>query len=666
MGRRLESLQAARWAVIFLVDGVATAVALPTALWVRFDGNVPAHYAAMLPRAVLLLVGVRLACNWAIRLHRWSFRFSGLHEALRTTAAGIAGSVLFATAAVVLVPGGIPRSVIVLEFFAATTAFGAVRFGPRAAFRWLELLRRRGDGARALIVGESNAAELLARDLQRNADRSYRLVGLVSDRRSRRGHRLDGVPIVGAVFELPDLVRRHRVTTVFLADDVHDGARVRGIVNTCAALKVRFMIVPASLHRSRRLSVAALDELSPEDLLSRSSVAFDEEAIRALVQGRTALVTGAGGSIGSELSRQLLRFGVRQLVMVDMNENELYLRGRQYAAEFPGADVHLEVADIREAEALRHVGERYHPQDVFHAAAHKHVPLMEDAPEEAVKNNVFGTLNAVHMAHACGAERFVLISTDKAVKPTSVMGATKRVAELIARDVGRVSRTRMTAVRFGNVLGSAGSVLPLFKEQIARGGPVTVTDPECTRYFMTVAEAAGLTLLAGLGGYGDLCVLDMGEPVRIADLAMSMVALAGRAGEIPIVFTGLRAGEKLHEEVLTEEEERSQVVRNGIRVTHSPPPPTDLETWLAQLRRLADTGDRSGILSVLHALVPTYQITRNVADAKALAAATTNELPGSIPVEGERGRAAVEGVRQVNGAVGAHPAAAMMELHDIR
>jgi FlaA1/EpsC-like NDP-sugar epimerase len=261
---------------------------------------------------------------------------------------------------------------------------------------------------------------------------------------------------------------------------------------------------------------------------------------------------------------------------------------------------------------MRFLGERYLPQDVFHAAAHKHVPLMEDAPEQAVRNNVFGTLHVARMAEACRAERFVLISTDKAVKPSSVMGATKRVAELVIRDLGRGTRTRMTAVRFGNVLGSAGSVVPIFKEQIARGGPVTVTHPDCTRYFMTVSEAVGLTLLAGLEGHGPLCVLDMGEPIRIADLARYMITLSGRApGEIPVVFTGLRPGEKLVEELLTEEEERSRVVRDRISATESPPPPPDLAAWLEELDRLADAGDRPALVEALRALVPSYQIARS-------------------------------------------------------
>jgi FlaA1/EpsC-like NDP-sugar epimerase len=242
---------------------------------------------------------------------------------------------------------------------------------------------------------------------------------------------------------------------------------------------------------------------------------------------------------------------------------------------------------------------------------------MEDAPEEAIKNNVLGTLNVARMADRCGAERLVFISTDKAVRPSSVMGASKRIGELIVRDVARASSTRMAAVRFGNVLGSAGSVVHLFREQIERGGPVTVTDPRCTRYFMTVSEAVGLVLLAGLGGYGDVCVLDMGEAIAIEDLATSMITMAGQIPgvEIPIVYTGLRPGEKLHEETLTEDEERAVVVRDRIRVANSPPPPADLAEQLERLRRLADAGDREGILSAIRAIVPTYRFTPNPAPA---------------------------------------------------
>ena len=613
-------VQVVRQGLLLAFDGLATALALRLALWLRFDGNIPGPYVDALRRVLPLLVATRLACNAAARLHQWSFRLAGFHDALRTAFASLGGTAIFTLLWWQVGPLSLPRTVLVLEFFHSALLFAVARFGPRLAF---EIARRLPAGAgvqNAVIIGDGNGAELLARDLARRTDGRYRVVGLVSDSPAVQGAWVCGLRVLGKVADLPAIIARHGIGAVLLAEWCRSAERIRRIVETCGECRVDFKIVPAPLDDSPMRAPSVLDDISAEDLLPRSSVDFDEGTLRSLVEGRRALVTGAGGSIGSELCRQLARFGVEQLVMVDMNENELYLGARRLAEEFHGLQIRTEVADVREPIPLRRLGERYRPQDVFHAAAHKHVPLMEIAPDEAVKNNVFGTVHAAQMAHACGAERFVLISTDKAVKPSSVMGVTKRVAELVVRHIGRSSPTRMTAVRFGNVLGSAGSVLPLFKEQIARGGPVTVTHPDCTRYFMTISEAVGLTLIAGLGGYGDLCVLDMGQPIRIADLARYMITLSGRAGEVSIAYMGLRPGEKLFEELLTEEEEHSQVVRNRIRVAQSPPPPPDLEAWLAELRRLADAGDRVALLAVLGALVPTYQSTRNVVDVHRLPA----------------------------------------------
>jgi FlaA1/EpsC-like NDP-sugar epimerase len=602
-----------RWGILFAIDAAASAGALQVALWLRFDGHVPSPWRDATPAAMALIAGLRILFSAAARLHRWSFRLSGLPDGLRIAGAASGASLAFLLACRPLLGTGMPRTVYVLEFFLATSAIGAARFGPRTVLRWAARLGRRA-GARTLIVGDGAEAVQLARDLEQNPARCHQLVGLVTGSPRAVGGWIDGHRILGSLSDLPALVRRHQASEVLLADRCRTGPQVRRIMEMCANSRATFKIVPASLEQAERLSVAMLEDVAPEDLLSRDSVAFDEAAIRELVAGRRALVTGAAGSIGGELCRQLARYGVRQLVMVDMNENDLYLRGRRLSEEHTGLEVRLEVADIREAHSMRLLGERYRPQDVFHAAAHKHVPLMEEAPEQAVRNNVFGTLHTAAMADACGAQRLVLISTDKAVKPSSVMGATKRIAELVIRDLGARSHTRMTAVRFGNVLGSAGSVVPIFKEQIARGGPVTVTHPDCTRYFMTVSEAVGLTLLAGLGGHGPLCVLDMGEPIRVADLARYMITLSGRApGDVRIVYTGLRPGEKLCEELLTDEEERSQVVRNRIRLTESPPPPPDLAARLSELHRLAQTGDRAGVIGAMRALVPSYQAARNVA-----------------------------------------------------
>ena len=370
-------------------------------------------------------------------------------------------------------------------------------------------------------------------------------------------------------------------------------------------------MLPVSFaYLNDRVTGAMLHDLEPEHLLPRSQAQFDEAEMRGLIAGRSVLVTGAAGSIGTEICRQVAAHGPARLVLVDINENDLYLLCRHLEQRFPDLKVAAEIADIREARRMADLGLQYRPQDVFHAAAHKHVPLMEYAPEEAIKNNVAGCRNAILMAEKAGSERFVLISTDKAVHPASVMGATKRMAELIVRERARLAtRPAFTAVRFGNVLGSAGSVVPCSRQQIAAGGPVTVTDPECRRYLMTIPEAVGLVILAGLSAYGDLCILEMGEPMRILDLARLMITMAGLVpGEdIPITFTGLRPGEKLDEELMTPEEaESSRGLRDMIRVIDTPAPARDDLARIARIEELASEGNREALLSAIHAFFPTY------------------------------------------------------------
>jgi len=640
---RWTSVQAFRIAVILGLDALAVVVAFESALLLRLDGWIPVQYRDPARLALPLLLAVRLTTVLVWRLHRWSFRMSGLLEAVRLCCAMLFGSAAFLALFLALTPGPLPRTVYALEFFFSTTLFAAVRFAPRLVQTlWSDQRRRHAAGfQRTIIVGAGSAGDLLLRDLKLSRDHGYFVVGFVDDAPAKRGTTLGGKPVLGSVSDLPRIIAQERIGMVLLAIAQLPAERLRKILDLCAASRASFKIIPASLSvRDEKVSAAMLHDLSPEDLLPRASIAFDPEEIRGLVQDRCALVTGAGGSIGGEICRQLSAHGARRVVMVDLNENELYLGARRLREDHPHLDVRAEVADIREPLRLRRLAERYRPGYVFHAAAHKHVPLMEDAPEEAIKNNVFGTLNVARAAADCGASHFVLISTDKAVNPTSVMGASKRVAELVVRDLARSSRTRMTAVRFGNVLGSAGSVVPIFKGQIERGGPVTVTHPECTRYFMTIPEAVGLVLLAGLGGYGELCILDMGEPIKIADLARNLVTMAGYVPdvEIPIVYTGLRPGEKLFEELLTEEEERTQTVRNRIKVAASPPPPDDLAERLEELRALARAGDRVEILAALGALVPSYRFTpaQPLAPAGAVATAAPVEMgdvgAGALPM----------------------------------
>jgi FlaA1/EpsC-like NDP-sugar epimerase len=602
-----------RYLLILSYDALIAALALSGAFLLRFDGRIPAAWNLALPGALAVLIAIRFAFAAAFRLYRWSFLMSGLLEAMRIAAATLAGTILFVTWW--RLTGNdpvLPRSVIALEFFFTTSLMAAYRFAPRLFNTWVNDRRAasRTAARRTLIVGAGNSGDLLLRDLTRSSAHPYFVVGLVDDDPAMTGTSIGGKPVLGQIADLTRLISEERISTVMLAIPSLAGERVREILRLCSSHKASFKIVRSSFSAEHpRPSAAMLHDLSHDDLLPRDEVPFDRAEARTLVDGRRILITGGAGSIGGEIACQAARLGAELVVLVDMNENELYLRYRRLRDEYPQVQFRAEVADVRETARLFQLGEMYSPDYVFHAAAHKHVPLMEDAPEEAIKNNVFGTVNVAMMASACGVERLVFISTDKAVKPSSIMGASKRIGELVIRDLARTSRTRMTAVRFGNVLGSAGSVVPLFSQQIERGGPVTVTHPDCTRYFMTISEAVGLVLVAGLGGYGELCVLDMGEPIRIADLAANMITMAGYIPgvEIPIVFSGLRPGEKLHEEPLTEDEERTHVVRSRIKVAKSPPPPPDLPHWLGELRRAADAGDREAILDAVRALVPTFR-----------------------------------------------------------
>jgi FlaA1/EpsC-like NDP-sugar epimerase len=418
------------------------------------------------------------------------------------------------------------------------------------------------------------------RDLSRSREHHYQVVGFVDDDPRKIGTSLGGRPVLGEIALLPKFIGRHDVSQVLIAIPRLSPEKIQRILQLCSRLKVHFKIIPVSFtYLNDRAAASMLRDQSPEDLLQRDARAFDTEEIRSLVSGRRVLVTGAAGSIGSEIARQVAAYGPETLVLVDINENDLYFLYRNLRERHSALKVYAEVADIRDPGRLAHLGAAYRPQDVFHAAAHKHVPLMEDA-------------------------------TDKAVHPSSVMGATKRVAELVVRDLARRSRTRFTAVRFGNVLGSAGSVVPLFKQQIERGGPVTVTHPDCSRYFMTIPESVNLVLLAGLGHDSELCILDMGKPLRIVDLASHMITMAGLvAGEdIKIEFIGLRPGEKLTEELMTEEEESTQILRDKIFATRSPAPPLDLRDQLLDLRRFAESSSREGIVRILQHLVPSFQV----------------------------------------------------------
>ncbi|MBI4773105.1 MAG: polysaccharide biosynthesis protein [Deltaproteobacteria bacterium] len=614
---RVSSPQLLRTISMLTLDSAIAAFSLWMAYQLRFEAQVPLRFASLIPQLAVLLVASRLSANFMFNLHRWSFKLSGLYDAIRIGVAGLLGSGIFMICLYFLrieltsFASGPPRSVLVMEFFITTTLMGAIRFSPRLAkmYRVEQALARNSSLERTLIVGAGATGEQLLRDLLRSDAHYYKVVGFVDDDRRKQGTYLSGRPVLGLIADLPAIVKRHEVGTILIAMPRVPAKRIREILATCSELKLRFKILPVSyVYLQDHSSRPALTDLSPEDLLPRQEVDLKESSIGEAIEGRCVMVTGAGGSIGGEICRQLLKNRVKTLFMLDTNENELYLRSRSFQGEFPSSRIVTSVADVRGLRRVERLFSEFRPQDVFHAAAHKHVPLMEAAPDEAVTNNVLGTYNVARMAHEYGAQRFVFISTDKAVKPSSVMGATKRIGEMVVRTIGKHSDTKFSVVRFGNVLGSAGSVVPLFRQQIAAGGPVTVTDPEVRRYFMTIGEAVGLVLQAAYRDFGELCILDMGEQIRILDLARHMITMAGFVPEkdVPIAFTGLRPGEKLYEQLMTEEEESTYRVDSKIFVACSPEPPADFVEVIEELIAVAERGEDEEVLALLKKLVPSY------------------------------------------------------------
>ncbi len=611
-----------RRVLIVCLDVFLAALALVAAILLRFDFKVPGQFWKALPVLIAVLVLARLVANFLFRLHTWSFRFSGLVDGARVWMAALMGTGLFLAAIYLGQLQGPPRSVLLMELLLTGFCMTLVRFSPRLASTYLadNLRSRNKESSRTLILGAGAAGDLLLRDLQRSEDHSYNIVGFLDDDKNKHGLILGGKSVLGALDDLPAIAKKYDVEHALIAVPRLEARRLREVLAMCADLKLQFKILPLSfVYLKGRVSASMLQALSPDDLLPREVITLSDHGEAPKSAGRIALVTGAAGSIGSEICRQLLVGQASRLVMADINENELYLLLRRLEHDFKGAPISAEIVDIRDEGRINALFSAVKPQDVFHAAAHKHVPLMEWAPCEAVKNNVMGTANVARAADACGAERFVYISTDKAVNPTSVMGVSKRVGEKIVRRMAKRSKTKFRAVRFGNVLGSAGSVVPIFREQIARGGPVTVTDPEVKRYFMTIQEAVGLVLKAGYADYGELCVLDMGEQIRIQDLARHMITMTGQVPDVDvkIVYTGLRPGEKLFEELLTEEEERTQEAVRKIFVAQCPPVSDDLEEKVAALSSAANAEDRERVLAIFKEMVPSFKNNGGMAKANA-------------------------------------------------
>ena len=474
-----------------------------------------------------------------------------------------------------------------------------------------ELRQNASDSQRVLIVGAGEAGNMIVRELFKRPELKKMPVGVVDDDKNKQGKCVYDVPVLGTIDDVEQIVKNHCIDEIIICIANINPKRKREIINICKQTDAKIKTIPGIYEIiDGKVNITKVRDVQIEDLLGREPIKMNLDDMNGIIKNKIIMVTGGGGSIGSELCRQIVKYEPKQLVLIDIYENNAYDIQQEIKRHFPEIDLKVLIASVRDEHKMDKIFEQYRPEIVFHAAAHKHVPLMEDSPCEAIKNNVFGTQNVVNLSDKYNVKKFVLISTDKAVNPTNIMGATKRCCEMIVQTKNKTSKTEFVAVRFGNVLGSNGSVVPLFKKQIEEGGPVTVTHEEVTRFFMTIPEAVSLVLQASaMAKGGEIFVLDMGEPVKIIDLARNLIKLSGFEPnvDIKIEVTGLRPGEKLYEEVLMDEEGLQKTSNNQIRIGR----PIDIDEAefkkeLNILTRVADNDQDEKVDLIMKSIVPTY------------------------------------------------------------
>jgi FlaA1/EpsC-like NDP-sugar epimerase len=569
--------------------------------------------AALLMIAVALVVKIPVYYFFGLYRRLWIYASTGelrLITAAVTTASVLTSGVMLLLISAGLVLPGMPRSALGIDWLLSLVLIGGSRFALRILAEQSTAPRPGGKGKRALIVGAGDAGALVVRELHKSSLLNLTPVGFLDDDPAKQKHEIHSVPVLGTVNDLALMVDTHRIDEVIIAIPSAPGRLVRMVNDVCRLKGITSRTMPGIYELiGGKVSVSRLREVDITDLLRREPVRVNDEAVGAALEGRRVLVTGAGGSIGRELCRQIARRSPAELVLLGHGENSIFEILLELREDYPSLLLSPILADVRDAERLDHVFKQRQPQVVFHAAAHKHVPLMEVNVVEAVTNNVMGTRNVTQAALDYGAERFVLISTDKAVRPSSIYGATKRLAEMIVLDAARNTQRAFTVVRFGNVLGSRGSIIPIFKQQIAGGGPVTITHPDMYRYFMTIPEAVYLVLqAASMENGGETFVLNMGEPVRILDLAEDLIRLSGLEPhrDIEISYTGIRPGEKLTEELWDEGTPLAKTLHPDIfRLDNDASfSELNLPQAIESLSRLVHSADTNAIVTLLDELIP--------------------------------------------------------------
>ena len=615
--------------IVLVVDIILVGCSWYFSHLLRFNFSIPPDHFAVMARLLPIILLVKILTFYMFDLYRGMWRYTSLSDLINMIKAASVSSLLI-VALVLFTHGftGFSRATFIIDWILTIFFIAGYRVGIRLFF-WIGgkdiSVRTAGfgffrarrladrDGKRLLIIGAGDCGEKIFREIQDNANLGYGVVGFVDDDETKVGKQIHGVPVLGTTRELNTIVERMRAEEALIAIPSATGIAMRGIVSLCEESGIAYKTVPSMGELiDGKVSIKAIRDVDYGDLLGREVVRLEEDRIGAYLQNSKVLVTGAGGSIGSELCRQICRFGPSSVILFERAESPLFEIDLELKADFPDVETIAVLGDIRDRKQLNLSFSAYKPQVVFHAAAYKHVPMMEMQPWKAVRNNIIGTRNVIDIAREHAVDRFVFVSTDKAVRPVNVMGATKRVAELLVEGQNGCAdaRTKFMIVRFGNVVGSVGSVVPLFKKQIEKGGPVTVTHPDMTRYFMTIPESCQLILQAGgMGEGGEIFILDMGTPVKIVDMARDLIRLSGFEPDvdIKIAFIGLRPGEKLHEELITEGEgilptshEKIMVLRGGTCNQ------LVLSSAIDELARLAYEQDVEAIIAKLKETVPEY------------------------------------------------------------
>lgn len=604
-----------RAVVLLFLDAILINLSYLLALFIRFEGNIIGsqfmEYALRYKEHFMYITMIKLAVFLFFKLYKSVWKYASIEELVNIVAASILSNTVVLSYMFIM-QSNLPRSIYVLAALLDMALIGGVRFGFRALSTVGVGLANKDNQKRVMVIGAGDGGAMVIREYRNHAQLNSKPVAIIDDSEKKQGQTINGVPVVGRRSDIPTMVEKLKIDEILIAIPSASKREIREIIEISKTTKCKLKIVPGMFELiDGKVSLNKIRDVGIEDLLGREEIKTDLREIMSYITGKVILITGGGGSIGSELCRQIADFNPKKLIILDIYENNAYDIQNELLRKHKDLNLKTFIASIRDKDRIFELMNQERPEVIFHAAAHKHVPLMEDSPKEAIKNNVFGTLNLAQAADKFGVEKFVMISTDKAVNPTNIMGASKRTCEMIIQSMNNISETDFVAVRFGNVLGSNGSVIPLFKKQIAEGGPVTVTHEDIIRYFMTIPEAVQLVIQAGAIAHGgEVFVLDMGEPVKILDLAKDLIRLSGYEPDVdmPIVITGLRPGEKLFEELLLDEEGVSATKHDKIFI--GKPTFTDYKLLLRSLEeanRIIKTGTDEDVKEYVKTIVPNYR-----------------------------------------------------------